>query len=413
MADVMGAFFRGKQFAHAEAQHSQQQEENALRLKVLKHQIDGIKIEDAVRQRALAKQQLELMDGMPAASMPSVSNLPSTSTAGAMTGLPGMVSGRIAEGMGAAPMGESPTTMPAPSAQATAPERRPMTVPFGAIPEMGLPAMDVAPRTLEEITRAKIAEKLAEPRVLNQNDMLVADGKVVQRGNAPHPTAASLAAAAAGGDTQADAALGKLRSSTARPPSAQEKDVLLDGELTKVLFDPAAKKYLDLDGGPIENAAKRIRPYVRTSAARTNADPDAPARRDYDRFVNSYERAFPPPRNSEVADLARMMSGAGPEGPAPTYKPAPSFDKWKVMTPQERQKALSNQDARIDDAEMMRRMERGGASTSTASPKPAAASVPPNVATALQGQAKNKRYRLTDGSVWDVLADGTIVPGPK
>ncbi len=120
--DVMKQYLAGHQAGQAEVQHQQAMEENSLRMKILKHQIDGLKIEDAVRQRALAAQNLSLMNGQPEAQMPTEpveqQNLqPSQSYAGGMTGLPGMVSGMVRDEMGL----PGPGTIAAPNAQETTP----------------------------------------------------------------------------------------------------------------------------------------------------------------------------------------------------------------------------------------------------------------------------------------------------
>ena len=82
------------------------------------------------------------------------------------------------------------------------------------------------------------------------------------------------------------------------------------------------------------------------------------------------------------------------------------------MTPQERQSVLSNPDSRIDDAEMLRRMGRSGGKGQPSAPKEAAkGDVPDRVKSFLQGRPRGMSYTLTNGSVWDVLPDGTIRRG--
>lgn len=420
--DVMGAFFRG-QAAAGRAQADQQAlQENKLRLMVLKHQIDGLKIEDQVRQRRMAAEHYSLLEGLPEAQMPtepvSQPNLPSTSHAGGMTGLPGVVSGMSEM---AAPGPAPGPTMPAPAAQAAQPGTNMTTrrqgVTFGAIPEMGIPSATVQPRSMEEILRAQVMAKLNEPFTLNPGDRRFMGGQKIAEGAPREPratTTADLAVKAASGDEAAGKAVKLLRPGTAaQPANAQQKDVLLDGEEATVLLDPKAKKYYTLDNQEITRAATRIKPL----RGGTGGDRDAPLRRDYETFYKLYERTYPAPKNNELAELGRMLSGNAADpttAAAPAPRPAPSFEKWKVMTPAERQQVLANPDARIDDAEMLRRMGRPS-SASTASRKTAAAAqpadVPAEVQAFLKGQPANKRYTLTDGSVWDVLADGTIRRG--
>lgn len=183
MADVVGAFLQGHQFGQAEIAHQQQLDDNKLRTQVLKHQIEGLKIDDQMRARDLAKQNLELLNNQPAADLPTDTtttqqpNLPSRNLAGVVTGL---IQGRQGMGVdsGTPPPVSSSTppeqssTIAAPLAQATVPGTnpvqtttvRPVTIP-GVDATNGAPGVapvSIRPRSIEDITRATIALKRAE-----------------------------------------------------------------------------------------------------------------------------------------------------------------------------------------------------------------------------------------------------------
>lgn len=70
MADVAGAFLRGQQAGQAQLAHKQQLEENKIRLMVLKHSIDRIKLEDQLRAREISMQNAQLLHGQPEADLP-------------------------------------------------------------------------------------------------------------------------------------------------------------------------------------------------------------------------------------------------------------------------------------------------------------------------------------------------------
>jgi hypothetical protein len=123
--------------------------------------------------------------------------------------------------------------------------------------------------------------------------------------------------------------------------------------------------------------------------------------RAYEQFLSVWDRAYPKPS-------AGAIDADG--NPLPTPPAPPTLDKWAVMTPAERQAVIKNPQSRIDDAEMTTRM--GGAVKPVQTPSASSGKVPAAIAAFLKGKTPNKRYTLTDGSVWDVLPDGTIRPGP-
>lgn len=160
MADVMAAFLSGHQAAQAEKQHEQALEENKLRTMVLKHQMDGIKIENELRARSLAKENLDLLHGQPEADIPSdqvttaTPNLPSKSLAGVVQGLFGGHSQNMPDAT-AAPEATTPSSALVPEAQAAQPDTHPVTsrvvrpVNIPGVPSLGVEGVSVRPQTLE------------------------------------------------------------------------------------------------------------------------------------------------------------------------------------------------------------------------------------------------------------------------
>lgn len=414
MADVAESFFRGIAAGHAQKAHEQQLAENKLRMQLLKHQMDRIKLEDQLRTRELQKENFALLHGQPEADLPTEpvtqQNLPTERSYAGAQSMPDLVGGLIRERMGG--FAPTPTQMAAPDAQATTPgtndlARRTAAVQIPGVAELGVPGVSVRPQSMEDLLRMSIAAKSIEPFNLGPDQTRFVGGREVAHGRprTVAPTRASIALDAAGGNaTKADES---LRSQTATRAPVQT-DVLLDGAQTKVLFHPPTKsdpaRYTDLDGAPIENASTRIRPLRTSDGSRAN--PDTEARMQYQEFFKVYNRSYPAPSAQERANAQLMGEELKPAAPAP-----PSFEKWKVMTPEERQGVLANPAARITDEEMSKRAK--SAPSTAAKPDAKSTSVPPAVATALKGKKPNTRYKLTDGSVWDVLADGSIRPGPK
>jgi hypothetical protein len=449
MADVMGAFQEGRQFAQQEQLHKQAMEENKLRTMVLKHQIDGMKIEDRLRQRAIEAQNLQMMEGQPEASQPGTTsytkNIPSTgSTAGGMTGLPNVVSGMIqarnAEAGGPADVSQTtpgPSTLPAPAAQATEPQytptrtRTPMKI--SGVPEMGIPDMSVQPRSAEDIIRASIAAKMAEPYTLSRGQVRGVGGQIFARGEPPAKTRLDLGeevAAGGPGGAKAQATLNAAypRTQPAGSTRVTTEDVLLDGKPAKLKKD-AKGNYFDLEDNPIRNPTGRIAkaPNQGSPTAERRADQadEAAQRSEYSDFYRDWTRRYPTLSATErLQQLQAKQFNATPnlkpenkvqelpEPPSP-----PSLPKWKVMTPEERQAVLQDPTARITDAEMAKRTKAAaaGKAAKTASPDataPGGEAAPSkkftsaDVAGFLKGKPTGKRYRMTDGSVWDLYPDG-------
>lgn len=400
MADVAGAFFRGQQAGQAVQAHKQALEENKIRAMVLKHQLDGLKIEDQIRTRALASQNLQLLHGQPEADLPqeavTQANLPSTSRAGMMTSpVASMVNNRVRSSMEmqtgestSDPLaGPTPESIPAPLAQDAAPDtnnlaRRTAAVDIPGVPGLGVPGVPVRPQSLEQIRRQQVLAKLNEPRVLGPDQELQVGGNVVARGpkRTVQPTRASIADAAAGGDPVKANELLTPKRATPAPRAPVQKDRLLDGNQATLLFYPDGR-VTDLDGTRIDRAATRIKPIPRATPAARN--PDVEARQQYDEFTKVYDRKYPRMTAPEAAkareDLQRDQETVNDPAAKPadksdaqrridtstlkTYVSPPSFDKWKAMTAAERQRVLSEPNSRIDDAEMQRRSDGGDASS--------------------------------------------------
>jgi hypothetical protein len=83
MADVVDAFLRGHQAGQSEREHNDALEDNKLRRLVLKHQMDQMKIEDQLRQRAIALENVKLQEGTPEADL-----TPATTQGGVLPSTP-------------------------------------------------------------------------------------------------------------------------------------------------------------------------------------------------------------------------------------------------------------------------------------------------------------------------------------
>jgi hypothetical protein len=400
MADVMGAFLRGRQFAQAEAEHQQVLEENKLRTQILKHQIDGMKIEDQLRTRALQQQNLELMTGQPEADMPreTVSqNLPARSFAGSMTGLPG---GDQTVSSSLSPNAQNPT----PESVTRA---KPVTI--SGVPQLGVGDVQVRPRSLEDIVRASVATKMMEPYDLARGAKRMIGNQTIAEGEpypAPRPTRASIALDANKGDPAA--AMRDLNAGSRQNTFTEVKDVTLDGKPTPLMKDSQGNWY-DLNKNPIKNAAARIgQKPAGTPTAQANVDlrTDEKTRAEYNLFARAYRDEHPQPKDADFA------AAAAANKPAPTKPPAPpSFDKWLVMTKDERQKAIKDPNARISDSEMMSRQKAGKTNAPAAAggdqggaKKFSATEVAGFLKQAPKG--KESKVTLTDGTVWHVFKDG-------
>lgn len=203
MADVVDAFLRGHQYGQAESDHQQQLEQNKLHTMILKHQIDALKIESQLRTRELAKSNLELMQGQPAADIPSDTvttpqqNLPSTGLAGVVSGL---IRGR--NGLNVSPGGpeatpqepaaDAPAFTPAPAAQDTTPGTNDVTtrlaraIQIPGVAGLGVDGVSVRPKSAEDLVQAHIAAAMRDaalkPEKVGPGERVVVNGKTIAEG---------------------------------------------------------------------------------------------------------------------------------------------------------------------------------------------------------------------------------------
>jgi hypothetical protein len=137
MADVFEAFAHGQLVGSTVTAHQQQLEENKLRAMVLKHHLQALKVDDALRNRDIALQHEQLLEGTPESE---IQPEPGVNTAPPEVLGPGV-------------------TLP------EAPKRlAPVQIPGVSVPEAGInvPGFALRPRTLEELIQAQSAAKLRE-----------------------------------------------------------------------------------------------------------------------------------------------------------------------------------------------------------------------------------------------------------
>lgn len=322
MADVMAAFLSGHQAAQAEAQHEQAMEENKLRQMVLKHQMDGIKIENELRARAVAESNLQMLHGQPAADLPSdpvtttQQNLPSQNLAGMVTGL---IRGRQGLGDDAVSVDPPPETVAAPAAQAETPGTNsqttmvPRAIDIPGVPSLGQPGVSVRPRSLEDVIRAQVATKLAEPFNLNEGQTRFVGGQPIARGTPkPITTAAGARTVLDPSDPNSRILTGGAR--TAPEPSAFSKDMqerrLKDAEARTAATRAAAEAA----------AAERKQRTAETTAMRLyTAD-----------VANGWKQHADKMKEWETTNKVAMP---GEETEAPIYTP-PSLDEWQALHPE-------------------------------------------------------------------------------
>lgn len=421
--DIMGEFLKGHQAGQQQQEHQQQMEENKLRLMILKHQIDGVKIQDAALKRQAMLNHVKLMEDQSVADLPHDTNLQSQSHAGAMTGLPDVVSSMVRDRMGMGEGDVGPSTMAAPNAQQQAPQMTPsmVNIPPGGY---GEPGFAMRPRSMEDVLKANYTAKFNEPVTLSGDQERSMGGRVIARGPGRAPTQTDLATKAAGGD--AAKAIELLHPPPrANPNSVTPEERTRDYELRKRAQDfreahPGSGGVSDQTGVG-GTATKRL----------------------YDAFVTSYYDRYPKPpkitgdpandaiakelladektRTDEAAK--KLKPGEKPLAPPKPNLPAPSLEKWYAMTPKERTDVLAHPEWRITDAELEKRSSKGKtAQTGTVAGTP---NVPAPVAAALKlgstytkadgstGTITAGRYRGEDGQIYDVLEDGSIQVGPR
>lgn len=320
MADVMAAFLQGHNAGQAEQEHAQRLEENKLRTMVLKHEIDRLKLDDQIRGRELMLHNLQLLHGQPAADIPSDDvtsqqpNLPSKSAAGAMTGLPDVVSSLLRAKFGASESA-GPGTLPAPDAQATAPGTNPVTtrvarsVTIPGVPGLGVPDVQMRPRSMEELIQAQIAEKMAEPYTLNPGAERQIGGRTIGRGGpAFHSVGAGGLAATNPDGTTTMVAPG--RPPTPQRPLVVNGQVLDPNDPTKVLKVVPPQKRPGSD--PTFN--QDFRQYTSEVAQ---------AQRKHNEAFKLWQKA------SDNAINGVDTTTGKPIGEAPDYTP-PTFDEWRA-----------------------------------------------------------------------------------
>lgn len=142
MADIFEAFSRGIAAGQGVKAHQEAQEENKLRKAILKHQMDALKLEDQLRERDIALQNFQFMQGTPQADVPN-----------ADPGVPIAPAGALGAGVS---LPEAPRQM------------APVQIPGVNVPELGInqPGVSRRPQTAEEAARAQLLEKLSQPMKL-------------------------------------------------------------------------------------------------------------------------------------------------------------------------------------------------------------------------------------------------------
>lgn len=87
------------------------------------------------------------------------------------------------------------------------------------------------------------------------------------------------------------------------------------------------------------------------------------SKRGYDAFVENYEKRYPPKPKEKAPDATGFtpapVSQAGDIDLPADRPPPPSLEKWYWMSDRERQAVIANPNARITDAELLRRQETG------------------------------------------------------
>jgi hypothetical protein len=161
MADVFEAFAHGQLVGSTVTAHQQQLEENKLRAMVLKHHLQALKVDDALRNRDIALQHEQLLEGTPESE---IQPEPGVNTAPPEVLGPGV-------------------TLP------EAPKRlAPVQIPGVSVPEAGInvPGFSRRPRTLEELIQAQSAAKLREvaltPQKTGAGERVTVNGHVIAEG---------------------------------------------------------------------------------------------------------------------------------------------------------------------------------------------------------------------------------------
>lgn len=323
---VMEGFLRGVQAGQAQQQHQQALEDNKLRALVLKHEIDRLKIDDQIRTRELARQNLEFLHGQPAADIPSDDvtspqpNLPSKSLAGMVSGLQAGASSAMTGG----PAAENPGTIAAPDAQATAPATHDVTrrvaraIDIPGVPALNVPGVSVRPRSMEDVIQAQIASKMAEPYTLNPGGVRMIGGtKIGEGGPAFHSVGAGgLAATTPDGETKVVV--------PGRAP-APVRPLVVNGKV----LDPTNPSRVLAVVPPQETPNQKqteadrqwrqqhtlYQDYTRQEMARYNAE------------VRAWNRTQAGTRRDAAGNVIITGGSGDPNAPAPTLK-LQTFEEW-------------------------------------------------------------------------------------
>lgn len=355
----MDHFLRGHAAGQAEKEHEQQLEQNKLHMLVLKHQIDGLKIEDQIRARELAKQNLDFLHGQPDADIPSDAvttqqpNLPATNLAGMMTGL---IRDRQTQGMtpGAAPpapdasAAPDPTTLAAHDAQAATPGTNPVTsrvarpISIPGVPGLGVPGVSARPRSAEDLIRTMISTELAKPYTLKDDEqrmigdrtiakgggkkvVVPAGGTLVDENNPSQPLATGGPSNSEFGQFQQIYAEGLGATSFAKLTAPQKAGAI--PAFTKMKQDPALAG-MRLDAEQMRHAAAD----ARTDQQQFNDD-----FRRYSGEVSQKQKAHAEAFKTWQKAADSSFNGTNtqtgqPLGDAPEYTPQ-TFEEWRAEHP--------------------------------------------------------------------------------
>lgn len=194
MADFTELFLQGVQAGQQARQRKQQEvheaEDRSVRKMLLDLELKKLKVEEKVRARELAKENLSLLQGQPAANLPAdITQTPELPASMAQTALSG-----------------GPLPQPAPI------PRAPVTIP--GIEELGIGSVEARPQSLEEILHAARVKALSTPTKLSSGEALVIPGT---------------------GQT--------IASGPAKPKSFQSKNVRAQGFTGMANFDPDSGQY--------------------------------------------------------------------------------------------------------------------------------------------------------------------------
>jgi hypothetical protein len=340
MADVMAAFLAGHQAGQAEKDHAQQLEENKLRMLVLKHQIEGLKIQDQIRARDLANQNFEYTNGAPAADIPSDDvTTPGTPPAPGLAGVvSGLLQARNVDGSPAPTASTPPTPALPQDAQTvlgTPPQttRVPRSIDIPGVPGLGVSGVSRRPRTMEDHVRARTQEKLADPYTLNEGDTRFLGTTPIAKGGA------RLQAVGAGGlyDPETKKKVVDGRAASPQHPQVVNGRVLDPSDPTKVVANyppqetPDGKTDREQRAKDLETQRTWERDFRQFTSDRASAE----------KHYVEQMKAF----NEEASNRAVP----GYQGLAEPQLPSLSFDDWRAQrdakTPKPATPAASTQAA--------------------------------------------------------------------